>query len=298
MKKTVAAGSALAVGVLGVVAPLSATSAQAVDAQTCDFFSDVSWSADVDNWYESCVPQYGLGKVEFTISSDTDFPADFKDLTDPSVTVTSTADLDSINSFFASSPPLTSPFSSLTRIDDGSDPKVQRYRASDLENDEGAVFRIASVSEITPGNLPQECGPFTYDRAFEVTLQPLDVTFTQTVNGEKWEYHVVITPNPLFVGGTLASGNTGWDGGLPLCAVQGSFVSGGLTAGDSGWTTASYDTFWVNPYPSATGDYFVGDFPRVVTLPSTGVDITTPLAVAGGLLLAGLTVVAVRRRRA
>lgn len=302
MKKAVATGSAVAIGVMGAAMPLVAVPAQAASAPTCDTFSDLSWSDSMENWFQSCVPQYGLGKVEFTISSETDFPADFKDLTDASVTVTTTADVADINLYYDDS--LTSPFSALSRIDDGTDPKLQRYQASEiapfsLGDNQGAVFRVSSVAAISPSSLPADCGQFTYGQAYSVTFEPLDVTFTQTVNGEPWVYHIVISPDTLFIGGTLQPAS--WDGGQPLCMVQGDFFSGGLTASEEGWTLAAFDTStYLNPYSSLTSDYFVGDYPRAdpQVLPATGVELVAPLAVAGGLFVAGLSIVATRRRRA
>ena len=306
MKKTVAAGSAVAMGVIGAAMPLMAGPAQAASAQPCDVYSDMAWSDSVDNWFQSCIPQYGLGKVEFTISSDTDFPADFKDLTDPSVTVTSTADVADINAYYGET--LTSPFTDLSRIDDGTDPKLQRYQASQvaplsLEGNPGGVFRVSSATAMSPANLPEACGPFSYADAYAVTFEPLDVTFTQTVNGAQWVYHIVMSPETLYIGGTMEPG--GWNSGAPLCMAQGTFMTGGLTASDEGWTEASSDSIErLNMYPSLTGDYFVGNYPRAVptpdspALPATGLELVAPLAVAGGLLLAGLSVLAIRRRRA
>jgi len=299
MKKTVAAGSAVALGVIGVAMPLMTVPAHAASATTCDSYNDMAWSDGVDNWFQSCIPQYGLGKVEFTISSDTDFPADFKDLTDPSVTLTTTADVADINAYFGET--LTSPLSGLSRTDDGTDPKLQRYQASEvaplsLDGAQGGVFRVASATAVSPSNLPVDCGPFSYADAYAVTFEPLDVTFTQTVNGEPWVYHIVFSPETLYIGGTVGPG--GWDGSQPLCMVQGTFAGGGMTASDEGWTVASYDSlFFLNMYPSFDGDYFVGNYPRTA-LPATGLDMAAPMGVAGGLLLAGLSVLAIRRRRA
>jgi LPXTG-motif cell wall-anchored protein len=81
--------------------------------------------------------------------------------------------------------------------------------------------------------------------------------------------------------------------------AQGSFASGGLTAADEGWTATASDSMVLNMYPSADGDYFVDDYPRAVNaLPATGLELVAPIGVAGGLLLAGLSVLAIRRRRA
>jgi len=295
MKKTVAAGSAVALGVMGAAMPLMAFPAQAASATSCDFSGDFSFTDTVDNWYGTCIPQYGVGKAEFTISSDTDFPAEFKDLTDPSVTVTTTADLADMTSYFGTDPAYTSPLDGLTRIDDGTNPKLQRYQASDFDHNQAALMKVASTAEISPSDLPSACGPFTYDRAFTVAFEPLDVTFTQTVNSEPWTYHVVISPDTLYIGGTLQPG--GWDGGAPLCMAQGTFASGGLTAAEEGWTATSADSTVLNMYPSMTGDYFVGDYPRAA-LPATGLELAAPLGLAGGLLVAGLSVLAIRRRRA
>jgi len=295
MKRTVAAGSAVALGVIGAAMPLMAVPAQASSATTCDFSSDFSFTDLVDNWYGTCVPQYGVGKVEFTISSETDFPAEFKDLTDPSVTVTTTADLADMTTYFAVDPAYTAPLVGLTRIDDGTDPKLQRYQASDFFQDQAALLKVASTAEVSPSDLPAACGQLTYDRAFTVTFEPLDVTFTQTVNGEPWTYHIVISPDTLYIGGTLQP--AGWDGGVPLCMAQGAFASSGLTAAEEGWTATSSDSTVLNMYPSMTDDYFVGNYPRAA-LPATGSELVAPMGVAGGLLLAGISVLAIRRRRA
>ena len=86
MKKSVALASASVLGV-GAVA-LGGTSAQAapvVDACTTANDHTISYPDIGDNWYMDCIPQYGLGKVEFTIGSDVDLPPEFLPISDPSV---------------------------------------------------------------------------------------------------------------------------------------------------------------------------------------------------------------------
>ena len=308
MKNIMSAGSAVALGVASVIAPLVAVPANAVGtAPVCDPGEVAEISGDFNNWYQSCVPQFGLGKVEFTISSETDFPADFKDLTDPAVNVTTTTDLDLLNLFLGSSD-VDSPFLGLSRTDDGSNPKLQQYEATSMVTSSEtslAAFKIAAVSELSPAEAPAACDAFlgvgeSYPRVFSVTFEPLDVTFSQTVNGEEWIYRVVMAPGTQYVAGTLPAGEEAWEQSEPLCVSQGTYLAGGSSPSQIGdpWFYAAFMTQLVAPYSSNDG-FFVADYPRAPeTLPATGVELVAPMAVAGGLFLAGLSIVAIRRRRA
>lgn len=317
MKKTLAAGSAVALGFVGAAVPFASLPAHAAVAPMCDTNgSMISNPADMDNWYQSCVPQFGSGKTEFTISSDVDFPADFKDLSDPSVTVETTTDLNNLYLYFGgvtwfTSEP-TSPFYNLMRIDDGSDPKVQRYSADSYPDSPNVTaysyFTVDTASKVTSAELPTECLDYgtssDYGDIYKATFKPIDVTFSQTVNGENWSFHVVITPQPMYIAGTLEFNGSAdqWSNSTPMCVVQGTFVSGGPANGNTGYSSAQAAASMLNPYSSNTWDgdsYYVGDYPRSVTaLPATGLELVAPMGVAGGLLLAGLSVLAIRRRRA
>jgi LPXTG-motif cell wall-anchored protein len=302
MKSIISAGSAVALGVASVVAPLVVAPANAVGtAPVCNpgEFADIS--GDFDNWYQACVPQFGLGKVEFTISSETDFPADFKDLTDPSVNVTTTTDLDLLNSYLVSSD-FDSPFLGLSRTDDGSNPKLQRYQAASLMTSSWAAFKIAAVSELSPAVAPAACDAFldvgdSYPRVFSVTFEPLDVTFSQAVNGQEWIYRVVMAPGAQYVAGTLPPGAEAWDWDEPLCISQGNYLAGGSSSAVDSYDYAYFMSQLVSPYPSNDG-FFVADYPRTASpeLPATGLNTLVPLGVGALTLAVGGLAIALRRR--
>lgn len=308
MKSIMSAGSAVALGVSSVVAPLVVAPANAVGtAPVCNPGEAADISGDFDNWYQVCVPQFGLGKVEFTISSETDFPADFKDLTDPSVNVTTTTDLDLLNVYFSSD--VDSPFLGLSRTDDGSNPKLQRYQAASLLTSSEpslAAFKIVAVSELSPAVAPAACDAFldapgeSYPRVFSVTFEPLDVTFSQNVNGQEWMYRVVMAPGTQYVAGTLPPGAEAWDSDEPLCISQGNYLAGGSSVESAG---ESYDYAYfmsqlVAPYLSNDGS-FVADYPRSAPteLPATGLNSLVPLGVGALTLAVGGLAIALRRRR-
>jgi LPXTG-motif cell wall-anchored protein len=304
MKTIMSAGSAVALGVASVVAPLVVAPANAVGtAPVCNPGEPADISGDFDNWYQACVPQFGLGKVEFTISSETDFPADFKDLTDPSVNVTTTTDLDLLNFYLSSD--VDSPFLGLSRTDDGSNPKLQRYQAASLMTESLAAFKIAAVSELSPAVAPAACDAFldvgdSYPRVFSVTFEPLDVTFSQAVNGQEWIYRVVMAPGTQYVAGTLPPGEDDWDSDEPLCISQGNYLAGGSSSGSAGDSHEIADlmSWLVAPYSSNDG-FFVADYPRSAPteLPATGLNSLVPLGVGALTLAVGGLAIALRRRR-
>lgn len=82
MRKTTALLSASTLGVVAVAAGVAApASADIITDPRCETFGD-HLSGDVTDveadWYMTCVPQYGLGKAEFTLDApDSGFPEDF-----------------------------------------------------------------------------------------------------------------------------------------------------------------------------------------------------------------------------
>jgi LPXTG-motif cell wall-anchored protein len=275
--------------------------AVAADALPCTTFLESAVGEGQDNWYANCVPQFGLGKVEFTISSDIDFPADFKDLNDPAVEISTTANLDALNSYFETSPgeEMTSPFLSFVRTDDGTNPKVQKYSAGDFGDGQVAAFKIASVAKVASSELPSSCLEFgsPYPDVYSVTFEPLDVTFTQTINGEDWTYHIVMAPQTGYIGGTVEPAS--FDGGAPLCVANGAYFAGGATQSDWGWEYSLFAAASVGPYPSSDSAVLVADFPRsVAELPRTGTSTVTGIGFAGMLVLLGVALTVLRRRRA
>ena len=149
-----------------------------------------------------CIPQYGVGKAEFTIKADANdssvhFPAGFADLDDPSVTATASVDTDdatAVGSYFDLTPP-SGGVLGLAKDPSGSSARKQLY-------DTEMIYKIASVSAIPISDLPAACKVATsvYATAWEVTYVPATITYTQTVGGKQWKYVVTSAPKPLFMG--------------------------------------------------------------------------------------------------
>ncbi|TPX00861.1 hypothetical protein FJ656_30585, partial [Schumannella luteola] len=98
MRKTTALLSAGTIGVVAVGAGAAAPAAAVVDTP-CETFADHESIGDPsDNWYMECIPQYGLGKVEFTLDApDSGFPDGFDPLT---ATRSNSPDSSGVNPYF------------------------------------------------------------------------------------------------------------------------------------------------------------------------------------------------------
>jgi LPXTG-motif cell wall-anchored protein len=168
-----------------------------------------------------------------------------------------------------------------------------------------AAFKIAAVSELSPAVAPAACDAFlddgdSYPRVFSVTFEPLDVTFSQTVNGQEWIYRVVMAPGTQYVAGTLPPGEDAWDSDEPLCISQGNYLAGGSSSGpdvEGSWGYAYFMSQLVAPYSSNDGS-FVADYPRSASteLPATGLNSLVPLGVGALTLAVGGLAIALRRR--
>jgi hypothetical protein len=296
LKKSTVVRSAAALGasVLGIVgAAAGAVPAQAATPTAlpdCTDYLQHTVSASAvpgSNWYMDCVPQYGAGKAEFTVISDVDFPADFLDLHDPEVTVTSTTAAPAVAGYFGVSTTIGG-FSRLYKSG-GVDPRMQQYTGT-------AYLPISSVAAIDPTTLPAACVG-TYNAAYQITYAPATTTFTQSVDGEEWKYEITAAPEPLSLGMNLA--NTGGiDSAQALCASSAGATRSALNNSDGVWDSIMFsqvergDTFiGTNTLSPAPGDWTaaknLGTFsrwvapvvvvPPVVTPPVVPPVVTPPI---------------------
>jgi hypothetical protein len=313
MKKTVAAIGASVLGLSGAVVAASAPASAAEPACTNVSQHTVSATADgSQDWYMDCIPQYGLGKAEFTITttSPDGFPGGY-DLSDGHQTVTSNVDTAAAAAYFGQNPATAAGgFLNLGAASPATSTS-ETYGGGD--SSQHAIFPIASVGKLATA-LPASCfpnteTPETYEGIYVVKFKPTTTTFTETIGGKTVTATVTATAAPLelglnFVGGAL-------DSTAPLCAASGGVVLEADNAEATGWSTLEMDEATLNSFmtqsldPSADGSTVdlgtfaatVGD-PTVTTPPTstttttsepslafTGVD-PVPAGVTGGSLLA------------
>jgi hypothetical protein len=297
MKKSLALVGA---GTLGLVAGGAgvALPAQAAATEPCVDIAD-QLPDPTGNWYMDCIPQYGLGKAEFTIVADADdptaeFPEGFQELGSDGVEVSTTADLDALDAYLGGGldAPIVPAGSTVTASE-------QTYIAT-------VVAPVVSVGAVTPDTtseavleaLADQCGfgdGVTYQGAWVATYGAVDTTFTQTVNGEEWTYVVEGTPRTTYF---MASFDAdGVDDTLPWCISDGEgsinnallpdsdladelfgLVYHGIPAGDEDFALPTFGVFGrfePEPEPAAL------PAPQLAATGSS--DPATPL-IAGGLL--------------
>lgn len=308
MKSSVAIASTSIVG-LGL-ATLAAIPAQAADiTEPCDSVLDheLSDTAFSDSWYMDCVPQYGLGKVEFTIDSTVDFPPEFAPLTDASVTSTSANTGPAATTYFES----TSPIAGFTQL-------VETVTDSQERTYQGIMmFAVSGVSAIDVSALPAGCAPGPYEYAYRVDYLPATVTFTQTIDGVVWTTVVTYTPSPLYLGFNVTDDDPAtFDEDAVQCASSTTgttlanpddFVSMLMVLGVHATALEGPDNEWagsLSPFPNADEEVGpvgpLGSFAVTTPAPelaATGVE-STGLGLAGGLsILAGSMLAFLWRRR-
>lgn len=304
--KTSAALATTSIMGLGL-ATLGAMPAQAADVTTlCDdvYDHEPGGTTVSDNWYMECVPQYGLGKVEFTVDSEVDFPAGFASLDDPSVTSVSTNTGPEASEYMNS----TFPVAGFTELEE-TDPQPRQRSYQGL-----MMFAISGVSAMDVSELPDDCGAGPYAYAFRVDYLPATVTFTQTIDGVVWTVVVTYTPSPLYLGLNFADDDPiDFDWGAVQCA---SSDTGTLVGQPDDFSQdivlgahASYLEFSsvlgsLSPFPTADPDDdpigVLGSFAATTPQPElaeTGVE-SGGLGLAGGLsILVGSMLAFFWRRR-
>jgi hypothetical protein len=306
MRPSVALASASAVGLVAAVGGAAAP-AMADDVVTtpCATITEQTSVAPTphDNWYMDCIPQYGLGKAEFTIDSDVPYPDEFLDLDDPNVETSTNLDTDALAAYFGSTP-----------LDDSSAVTVQLLDETDSSQRYAGLWiaPITSVGAVDQSTVPTEhpeiaaachLDEVSYVYAYKASYGESNTTFHQVIAGQNWDYTIGGTSPDLYF---FFPELDGPDDTAAVCITNGQYTVYGAV-GDIDSTLLTVAIWVVPPYSfPLTEDelYDLGIFSRVSPkLAATGapVDSAPALAAAGGLLSFGLLAVlgstAVRRRR-
>jgi hypothetical protein len=328
LKKTVAAIGASLLGVSGAAFAGAAPAAAAVPLPHCTNVNQhtVSANAISQPWYMDCIPQYGLGKAEFNITSTDPYPAGYS-LLDGHQTITS-----SVNDVAAAAY-LGVPESSLEgqfeSLDGPQSPTATSQSYGGGASPTRGIFPIASVASLNPASLPAGTSgcfpntvtPETYAHAYTVRFSPVTTTFKETIAGKVWTNVITATPQPLLLGlNFVASPGTGFDTTAALCASSGGTslvadgngsVNWGLVSEDEATLDMGFDGVnSLDPTANAStmllGTFATTD-PAVKTavpvLAETGYDAAPAGLLSGGLLFGGIALLALRfvgsaRRRA
>ena len=219
MKRSIAAFGAAIVGLSGAV--VAATPAQAATTPDCATSSDHKLKADPakGDFYFDCVPQYGVGKSDLTLTADETqgaFPEDF-DFTDPDYVEASS----SVDSVEASA--------YLHRNVVGGLGNYFTFNSStSLRNYSTQVAApIVSARKIASKYLPATCkaGRTAYDAAYKISFAPVSITLQTTelsgltAGDAPGKFFVTATPSPLYLGLNFAGGD--FDQAGAQCSVSG-----------------------------------------------------------------------------
>jgi LPXTG-motif cell wall-anchored protein len=321
MKKNIAA---LGASILGLVGALGASAAPASAAlPACGDATDHVVNPAVapgDDWYMTCIPQYGLGKAEFTISptAGNTFPAGYS-LDDGHQTITSTPSAATLEAYFGpfydvdghGTPPFDGALLDLV-LDSGATPTSQSYGNGSTMLE---AYPIVSVAKVTTG-FPAACTPGvtppTYQGEFLITYGSVTTTFSESIGATVQNVTVTATPAPMYLGlnyDTSVGGLDGFDTTKALCASSGDqtrfaatqasdtidygLIAAGAATNDPGYLT-TLDPATSFPPVNSDGNFTVTSTP---VLAETGVNATPAGILGGSLLVAGLGAVAFGRRR-
>jgi LPXTG-motif cell wall-anchored protein len=312
VNKTLAIGATVATTLGTTLA--AATGAQATTQPDCTTLANYQTAAATafaptasDNWLTTCLPKFGFGKAEFTLSSDTDFPSDFKPLTDASVTLTPDWDAATLETYVAA-PADGYLRNGLSRTDNGSNPRSQTYTLG--ANGNLFPFPIASITRVSTATVTAAAGcnnpTVPYTDAFRIDYAPLNIAVSEEAGGETWSTTVVIDPPSFEVGVVIdgAGGLTGTDSSL--CILQGPNVYG--SHDHSQFFSTAIDMYTnVGPRPSgdaperlALGNFEFTHVAAPVALASTGrssSEIYTWLGAGFAMILVGGLAASIRGRR-
>jgi len=192
-----------------------------------------------DSFYD-CVPQYGVGKVEFDVTSTDPLPVDF-DLTNP---VTNTADAGGAaggNAYFGGGP--IPGFDNLSQT--GSSANTRHY-------DGALYYQVSAVTPLDATTPPAACAPGTelYDFAYRVSYLPTTVTFTTTTADP--QLVTTVTSGPVSLDLYLNASSGAFETGEPQCATNGTATILGQTSGDGEFEVVTQTNATdLSPFPLA-----------------------------------------------
>jgi hypothetical protein len=315
LRKTTALLSATTLGVAaaaaGAVAPASA---DIITDPRCETFADHLDSTSLDpdaDWYMECVPQYGLGKVEFTLDApDSGFPEDF-DIT--TADHTSSPDASGLAPYYEDlGPSGVDAWIVPAEVEDDSTPTSLHVGAA-LFAPVTSVGRLDEMPEAVAAAC--EIDDETPALTFVSNYAPVTTTFSFVGDdGVTYSAPVTATPDPtyyVFIGEES-------EGDPQICITDSTQTYRG--DGSVSFEEAVIGLFTVPPFvwfadldlqdpdlfydlPSLGSFAFAAPAPDPEPEPelaATGAEGTAPLGIAAGalaLLGTALTVFAARRRR-
>jgi LPXTG-motif cell wall-anchored protein len=234
VKKTLAVVGASILGFAGALgasaAPASATPGPVPCTNALnDHLVNPDVDATSDNWYMTCVPQYGMGKAEFSITAPADgFPAGYSLADGHQTVVSSTPTSAQVQSYFgdlyadehSTAPVYTGAFINLVEDTSASTTTTQVYDTVDSNSPMTAAFPITSVAKVTTG-FPDACSPDgeTYQGEYVVNYAPVTTTFSEVISGQTYKTTVTLTSPTLYLGLNFDPTNSfGLDSSKALCA--------------------------------------------------------------------------------
>jgi LPXTG-motif cell wall-anchored protein len=300
MKKTLALLGATALGIIGAGATAVPAQAAAPALAACDDVSDHFVAQPNAEWYADCVPQFGAGKVEFSIDTE-DAPEGFLPLTDASVTATTDLDVEAANDYdLAEEGFVKGAFIKLDSNDDivdDIDDDIDDDDDDDAPSTEQSYYAtlaapITGVRGLSVSDLPEQCDD-EYDAAYVVTYGAVTTSFVQTVAGEEVRYDITATPAPKTIAFNVTEGefSGALDYSAPFCVTDGtrtaaftgserpplpSFIASGQIERNGDVTISPF----VEAYDSETGgttNADLGTFARYVA-PVVEEPVTQPAA--------------------
>ena len=264
MKKSLAFAGATILGVVGVAAGAGPAQADVTTTPTssnkCATIDDAQLGAATtgsSNFYMDCIPQYGLGKAEFTITSKSKthktraFPTGFS-LTDSATKITSSVDHTKLAAYTGDV--AYGAFSDLEQITSGSKAPANPSQNQFYEGE--AAFKVASVTHTSRKHLPKECTSLnqSYTGVYAVKYKKSTTTFSRKVGSKHWTYTITATPHTLYLGLNFATG--AFNQSAPQCAASNgkSVYASSESANSESYTEITNDNatsdgpISVNPY--------------------------------------------------
>jgi len=237
MKRSIAAIGAAAIGLTG--AAVAAVPAQAATTPDCVTSGDHTLKADpaAGNFYFDCIPQYGTGKAELSISNADGISDEFSILEPEDATLSGSVDNAAASAYFDE----TTSAGIIIAGRGASTATAQDYNAI-------LATPVSSIRKISASALPSSClqGNVDYEGAYIVSYTPISITAKttassgQTIDGTPGKFFMAVRPQPLYLG--LNFTGAAFDEDAPQCAVTGSmttFAVDNTEANTSQWQSAT-----------------------------------------------------------